>query len=80
MTDLLVSAVLGSFVMVRLFRGPWGRNPQYLAAAIAGSVAATLLLHAFWPALDNDFVAAGLVGIAGPIAGMMAFDALLNAA
>lgn len=80
MTYLLVSAVLGSFMMVRLFKGPWGRNPQYLAAAIAGSVAGTLLLHTFWPALDDDFIAGGIVGIAGPIAGIVLFDALLGIA
>jgi hypothetical protein len=80
MTYLLVSAVFGSFVMVRLFKGPWGRNPHYLAAAIAGSVAGTLLLHAFWPALDGDFIAGGIVGIAGPIAGIMLFDTLLGMA
>lgn len=80
MAYLLVSAVLGSFVIVRLMKGPWGRNPHYLAAAIAGSVAGTLLLHAFWPAMDDDFIVGGLVGIAGPIAGIMLFDALLKTA
>jgi hypothetical protein len=80
MAYLLVSAVLGSFVMVRLFKGPWSRNPQYLAAAIAGSVAGTLLLHAFWPALDDDFLAGGLIGIAGPVAGIVLFDTLLGMA
>lgn len=80
MSELLFSAVLGSFFMVRLFRGPWRRNPQYLAAAIAGSVAATLILHAFWPALDGDFIAGAIIGAVGPIAGMALFDALLKSA
>lgn len=80
MTYLLVSAILGSFAMVRLLKGPWGRNPHYLAAAIAGSVAGTLLVHGFWPALDDDFIVGGVVGVAGPIGGMMLFDALLRAA
>jgi hypothetical protein len=80
MSQLLLSAVLGSFFIVRLFKGPWVRNPHYLAAAIVGSVLGTLLLHAFWPALDGDFIASGAVGIAGPIAGMLLFDAVLGAA
>lgn len=80
MSELLFSAVLGSFFMVRLFRGPWRRNPQYLAAAIAGSVAGTLILHAFWPALDGDFIAGAIIGAVGPIAGMALFDAFLKSA
>jgi hypothetical protein len=64
--------------MVRLLKGPWIRNPQYLAAAIAGSVVGSLLLHAGWPGLDGDFVAGGIVGIAGPIAGIVLFDAVLR--
>ncbi|MGB3540132.1 MAG: hypothetical protein WBA42_18425, partial [Mesorhizobium sp.] len=78
MSELLFSAVLGSFFMVRLFRGPWLRNPQYLAAAIAGSVAGTLILHTFWPALDGDFIAGAIIGAVGPLAGMALFDAFLK--
>ncbi len=78
MSELLFSAVLGSFFMVRLFRGPWLRNPQYLAASIAGAVAGTLILHFGWPALDGDFIAGVIVGAVGPLAGMALFDALLK--
>ncbi|OQM77480.1 hypothetical protein [Manganibacter manganicus] len=80
MSELLLSAVLGSFFMARLFRGSWLRNPQYLAASIAGSVAGSLLLHAFWPALDGDFIAGAIIGVAGPYAGMTLFDLLLKSA
>jgi hypothetical protein len=80
MSELLFSAVLGSFFMVRLFRGPWLRNPHYLAASITGSVAGTLILHAFWPAFDGDFIAGAIVGVVGPLAGMALFDAFLKSA
>lgn len=80
MSELLISAVLGSFFMVRLFRGSWLRNPQYLAASIAGSVACTLTLHACWPVLDGDFIAGVIIGTLGPLAGMALFDAFLRSA
>jgi hypothetical protein len=80
MSELLFSAVLGSFFMVRLFRCPWLRNPQYLAASIAGTVAGPLILHAFWPALDGDFIAGAIIGTVGPLAGMALFDAFLKSA
>jgi len=80
MSELLFTAVLGSFFMVRLFRGPWLRNPHYLAAAIAGSVAGSLVLHAYWPALDGDFITGAIVSTVGPLAGMALFDAFLKSA
>jgi membrane associated rhomboid family serine protease len=66
--------------MVRLLRGPWLRNPQYLASGIVGAVVAALLLHAFWPAADDDFIVGGVTGILGSWAGMALFDTILGAA
>jgi hypothetical protein len=79
MSDLLLSAVFGSFIVVRLMKGPWLKNPQYLAAAILGSIVGALLMHSYWPGLDDDLIASSITGLAGPIAGMLLFDAVLMA-
>jgi len=79
MSGILLSALFNGFLTVRLMKGPWLRNPQYLAAAIVASVLAMLILQAFWPGMEDDFVIGNLVGIAGSCAGMLAFDAILGA-
>ncbi len=78
MSELLLSAILTAFTMVRIIKGPWMRNPQYLAAGIAGSVVGALILHAYWPAYDDDFIVGGVVGIAGSWGGMLLFDTTLG--
>jgi glycerol uptake facilitator-like aquaporin len=79
MSDILFSAVTTGFFMVRLFRGPWLKNPQYLAAAICGSILAALTLHLFWPVMDDSFVVGGATGRAGSWAGMALFDLAVGA-
>jgi hypothetical protein len=79
MSDILFSAVTTGFFMVRLFRGPWLKNPQYLAAAICGSILAALTLHLFWPVMDDSFIVGGATGLAGSWAGMALFDLAVGA-
>jgi hypothetical protein len=79
MSDILFSAVTTGFFMVRLFKGPWLKNPQYLAAAICGSILAALTLHLFWPVADGFFVVGGVTGLAGSWAGIALFDLALGA-
>jgi hypothetical protein len=80
MSELLLPAILTTFTMVRLLRGPWLRNPQYLASGIVGAIVGTLLLHSFWPGFDDDFIVGGVTGIFGSWAGMALFDAILKMA
>jgi hypothetical protein len=80
MAELLFSAVTSAFLIVRLLRGPWRKNPQYLACAICGSVVAALLLHAFWPSMDGSFIVGGIAGLAGSWGMMALFDAVLGVA
>ncbi|WP_246675250.1 hypothetical protein [Mesorhizobium sp. B2-3-4] len=80
MSDLLLSAVFTAFTMVRLLKGPWLRNPQYLAAGIVGAVLGTLVLHAVWPAADDDFIVGGVTGIFGSWAAMALFDTITDMA
>jgi hypothetical protein len=74
MWDILISALSTSFFLVRVVKGPWMRNPQYLAAATIGAVAISLVLDAVAPAIENSFIAGGLAGAAGAWAGIAAFD------
>ncbi|TIV61827.1 MAG: hypothetical protein E5V86_22440 [Mesorhizobium sp.] len=80
MSDLLLSAVLTAFTMVRVSKGSWLRNPQYVATGILGAVVGALLLHAYWPAYDDDFIVGGVTGIFGSWAGMALFDAIVGMA
>ena len=80
MSEILFSSVLSGFFMVRVVKGPWMRNPQYLAASIAGSVVATLLLHAVWPEVDGDFMFSSLAAFAGAFGGIVLFDTVLGVA
>jgi membrane associated rhomboid family serine protease len=80
MSDLLLSAIFTDFTMVRLLKGPWLRNPQYLASGIIGALVGTLLLHGFWPAADDDFIVGSVTGIFGSWAGMALFDTILGMA
>jgi hypothetical protein len=79
MSGILFSAVATGFFMVRLCKGPWLKNPQYLAAAICGSILAALVLHLFWPVMDDSFFVGGATGLAGSWAGMALFDMVLGA-
>ena len=78
MAEILLSALFNGFFMVRVVKGPWLRNPQYLAVAIAGCMLAMLGLKAFWPGLEDDFIVGNLVGLGGCMSGMLAFDAALG--
>jgi membrane associated rhomboid family serine protease len=80
MSDLLLSAIFTAFTTVRVLRGPWLRNPQYLASGIVGAIVGALLLHGFWPAYDDDLIIGGVTGIFGSWAGMALFDAILGLA
>ncbi|WP_245429148.1 hypothetical protein [Mesorhizobium sp. WSM3860] len=80
MSDILLPAIFTAFTMVRVLKGPWLRNPQYLASGILGAIVGALLLHAFWPAYDDDFIVGGATGIFGSWAGMVLFDAILGVA
>jgi|CXWK01.1.fsa_nt_gi uncharacterized membrane protein YoaK (UPF0700 family) len=76
---IALSAVLASFFAVRILKGPWRRNPQYLAVAIVGSIVGALLLHAGWPQFDSDFVLPTIVSFIGSCAAVFAFDQLIGA-
>ncbi len=79
MFGIAFSALFNSFFVVRIVKGPWRRNPQYLAVAMVGSILATLTLKAFWPGMEDSFIIGGLVSFGGSWAGMMLFDAVLSA-
>ena len=76
---IALSAVLSSFFAVRIIKGPWRSNPQYLAVAIVGSVVGALLLHASWPQFDSDFVLPTIASFIGSCVAVFAFDQVIGA-
>ena len=73
MPSLVLSAVFSSFLFVRLFKGPWGRNPQYLAAAMIGSVLLSVAAENYFPGASDDFINSNLLAAAGSGAGIFLF-------
>ncbi|MFZ1773496.1 MAG: hypothetical protein WAT78_06010 [Rhizobiaceae bacterium] len=78
MPGILLSALFSCFTMVRIAKGPWMRNPQYLAVSLVGSVLAMLALNAYSPGMADEFVAGTLAAMAGAYAGIAAFDLALG--
>lgn len=74
MAAIVLSALSSAFFFVRIVKGPWMRNPQYVAAATIGGVALSLGLYLYSPSLENNLIVSGLVGAAGAWAGIAAFD------
>jgi uncharacterized membrane protein YoaK (UPF0700 family) len=75
---IVLSAVLSSFFAVKIIKGHWMRNPQYLAAAIVGSVIGALLLHAGWPQFDDDILLPTLISFIGSCVAVFAFDQVIG--
>ena len=65
MTEMLFGALSMAVLLVRIIKGPWMRNPQYLAAALVGAVALSLGLGALSPDLENDLIVGTLAGGVG---------------
>lgn len=76
MPTLILSAVLSSFTFVRLFKGPWARNPQYLAAAMIGSAVVSLIGEGYFPGSGDDFLTANLLACVGSAAGIFLFGVI----
>lgn len=70
MPDLVISALVSSFTFVRLLKGPWLRHPQFLAAAMIGSVVASLLVQSIDPATADGMIGSTIVAFAGSAAGI----------
>lgn len=76
---IVLSAVLTGFVAVRILKGHWTRNPQYLAVAIVGSAVGAVLFHAGWPQYDENLVLPTIASFIGSALAVHAFDRLLGA-
>jgi hypothetical protein len=71
---LVLSALSSSFLTVKLVKGSWARNPQYLGLSMAGSTMAMLIASVVAPGSTDDFVIRIIVAFAGAFASMTAFD------
>jgi hypothetical protein len=72
----LLSAVLSSFFLVRLIKGPWMRYPHYLGLAMIGSILSTVILASVSPGMEDEFIAGNLAAFAGAFVAIQAFDKL----
>jgi hypothetical protein len=72
----LLSAVLSSFFLVRLIKGPWMRHPHYLGLAMIGSILSTVILASVSPGMEDEFIAGNLAAFAGAFVAIQAFDRL----
>lgn len=78
MPDLVISALISSFTFVRLLKGPWLRNPQYLAAAMIGSVVLSLVAEKLDPGSSDSLVNATVYAFAGSAAGIFLLGQLIG--
>ena len=74
MPDIILSALFSSFFIVRVIKGPWMANPQYLAISIFGSATAMLMLNAVAPGAADEFIAGNGAAFAGAYLSIAAFD------
>ena len=72
--DIILSALFSSFFIVRVIKGPWMRNPQYLAVSIFGSAAAMIVLNAISPGAADEFILGNGAAFAGAFLSIAAFD------
>ena len=78
-SSLIMSAVFSSFLTVRIVKGPWLRNPQYLVLSVMGGAAAMMALNVFSPGAADGFIAGNIAAFAGAVLSILAFDAAIGA-
>ena len=80
MPFIVINGLFSSFFLVRVIKGAWMRNPQYLAVAMVGSIGAMLLLNVAAPGMADDFIAGNIAAFAGAFLAISAYDLALGAA
>ena len=75
----LISAIFSGFFAVRIFKGPWMRNPQYVAIAMVGCGLGIIALSLISPELEDSFLAADISAITGAFIAMKLYDGVMNA-
>jgi hypothetical protein len=73
--SIILSALFSSFLTVKIVKGSWTRNPQYLVLSIVGGAIAMVALNALSPGSADDFILGNVATFAGAIATIFAFDA-----
>jgi hypothetical protein len=78
--SIILSALFSSFLTVKLVKGSWTRNPQYLVLSIIGGAIAMTVLNTVSPGSADDFILGNVAAFAGAAAGIFAFDAAIGMA
>ena len=77
---IVINGLFSSFFLVRVIKGAWMRNPQYLAVAMVGAVGAMLSLNAMEPGMADGFIAGNLAAFAGAFGAITLYDLALGSA
>jgi hypothetical protein len=80
MPEILISAISCAFFAVKIVKGKWAQNPQYLVVAIIGGVLSSLTLHAVSPEYYDDFVIGNVAVLTGCWISIFGFDMALGLA
>jgi len=77
---IALSAILSAFMAVRIIKGGWMRNPQYLAVSIVGSIVGAFILHLSSAELEAEWFIPTLACFIGSCAAVFIFDQMIGAA
>lgn len=80
MIGIAFNALFSSFFLVRVVKGGWTRNPQYLAVALVSSMIALIGLHAWSPGAEDSLILGNVAALAGAWLGILLFDQIMDAA
>lgn len=78
MPDLIISALVSSFTFVRLLKGSWLRYPQFLAAAMIGSVVVSVLADKLDPGSADGLINSTVFAFAGSAAGIFLLGQMIG--
>ena len=65
MPTFVYSAIVASFVLVRLVKGPWTSNVQFVVAGIVGAMLAALAGDYLYPGTTDDVILRYMVSLCG---------------
>ena len=73
--SIVLTALFSSFLTVKIVKGSWKRNPQYLVLSIVGGAVAMVVLNILSPGSAEDFILGNVAAFVGAVATIFAYDA-----
>ena len=78
MVDVYITALFTSFLLVRLVKGSWMRNPAYVALAIFGGMAGLIILMKLAPGAEGSLIYGNLAALGGAFAMILLYDRVIG--